>query len=103
MGIAPAGIDKPNTGDQHLLIDATLSNEELKRPIPSDANHVHFDGGQTETMVTLAPSQHPLQLVLGDWTHIPFTPPIMSSIVPGLPRARHDPMRPNRWRDMFRP
>jgi hypothetical protein len=81
MGVAPAGIDKPNTGHHHLVIDTTLSPEELKAPIASDAKHVHFGGGQTETTVTLPPGRHTLQLVLGDWTHIPFSPPIMSSVI----------------------
>jgi len=81
MGVAPAGVEKANTGHHHLLIDATLSPDELKQPIPSDPKHVHFGGGQTETMVTLPPGQHTLQLVLGDWTHIPFNPPIMSPVI----------------------
>ena len=81
MGIAPAGVDKPKTGHHHLIIDATLSPEELKQPIPADAKHVHFGGGQTETTVTLPPGQHTLQLVLGDWSHIPFDPPIVSAVI----------------------
>jgi hypothetical protein len=81
MGVAPAGVDKPNTGHHHLIIDATLSPEELKEPIASDAKHVHFGGGQTETMVTLPPGKHTLQLVLGDWSHVPFNPPIVSAVV----------------------
>jgi hypothetical protein len=81
MGVAPAGVDKPNTGHHHLIIDATLSPAELKEPIASDAKHVHFGGGQTETMVTLPPGRHTLQLVLGDWSHIPFNPPIMSPVI----------------------
>ncbi len=81
MGIAPAGVDKPKTGHHHLIIDATLSPEEMKQPIPADAKHVHFGGGQTETMVTLPPGKHTLQLVLGDWSHIPFDPPIMSPVI----------------------
>src|SRR5271156_3115042 len=81
MGVAPAGVEKPNTGHHHLIIDATLSPDELKQPIPSDSTHLHFGGGQTETMVTLPPGQHTLQLVLGDWTHIPFNPPIMSLVI----------------------
>jgi hypothetical protein len=39
MGVAPAGVEKPNTGHHHLIIDATLSPEELKEPIASDAKH----------------------------------------------------------------
>src|SRR6202167_975178 len=81
MGVAPAGIEKANTGHHHLLIDATLSADELKAPVPADVKHVHFGGGQTETMVTLPPGQHTLQLVLGDWSHIPFNPPIMSPVI----------------------
>ena len=78
MGVAPAGVEKPNTGHHHLLIDATLTPEQLKEPIPSDDNHKHFGGGQTEAMVTLPKGQHTLQLVLADWTHIPHVPPVMS-------------------------
>ena len=81
MGVAPAGVEKPNTGHHHLLVDATLSPDELKQPIPSDSKHLHFGGGQTETMLTLPPGRHTLQLVLGDWTHIPFNPPIMSPVI----------------------
>jgi len=81
MGIAPAGVERPNTGHHHLLIDTTLSPEELKQPIAMDARHLHFGGGQTETMLTLPPGQHRLQLELGDWSHVPFNPPIMSQII----------------------
>ncbi len=81
MGVAPAGVEKPNTGHHHLLIDATLTPEQLKEPIPSDDNHKHFGGGQTEAMVTLPKGQHTLQLVLGDWTHIPHVPPVMSETI----------------------
>jgi hypothetical protein len=81
MGVAPAGVDKPNTGHHHLIIDATLPPAELKEPIASDVKHLHFGGGQTETMVTLPPGQHTLQLVLGDWSHVPFSPPLMSPVV----------------------
>jgi hypothetical protein len=81
MGIAPAGVDKPNTGHHHLLIDTTLSPEELKQPIAADDKHKHFGGGQTETMLTLPSGKHTLQLELGDWSHIPFNPPIQSPVI----------------------
>jgi hypothetical protein len=79
MGVAPAGVEKPNTGHHHLIIDATLSGDELKAPIASDAKHMHFGAGQTEAMITLPSGQHTLQLVLGDWSHIPHVPPVMST------------------------
>jgi Domain of unknown function (DUF4399) len=81
MGVAPAGVDKPKTGHHHLIIDTSLSPQELKEPIASDAKHMHFGGGQTETMLTLPPGKHTLQLVLGDWSHIPFDPPLVSPVI----------------------
>lgn len=79
MGVAPAGVDdKENTGHHHLIIDEAIEGEELDEPIPSDDHHKHFGGGQTETTIELAPGEHTLQLVLGDWTHIPHNPPVMS-------------------------
>jgi len=78
MGVAPAGVEKPNTGHHHLLIDTKLTEEQMKQPIPADDTHKHFGGGQTEAMVTLTPGTHTLQLVLADWTHIPHAPPVMS-------------------------
>jgi Domain of unknown function (DUF4399) len=81
MGIAPVGVQNERTGHHHLLIDTKLSDEELKRPIAADAKHVHFGGGQTETTVTLPAGSHTLQLVLGDWSHIPHNPPVMSPVI----------------------
>jgi hypothetical protein len=81
MGVAPAGVEKPNTGHHHLLIDTTLTPEQAHEPIPADDRHLHFGGGQTETMLTLAPGRHTLQLVLGDWSHVPFNPPIVSPVI----------------------
>jgi hypothetical protein len=76
MGVAPAGVDKPNTGHHHLLIDADPPASD--EPIPNDRNHLHFGGGQTEAIVELPPGTHTLQLVMGDKDHIPHNPPLMS-------------------------
>jgi hypothetical protein len=76
MGVAPAGIEKANTGHHHLLIDAKLP--ALDEPIPNDFNHLHFGAGQTETTVELKPGRHTLQLLLGDENHVPHNPPVMS-------------------------
>ena len=77
MGVAPAGVEKENTGHHHLLIDLD-SPPPMDQPIPAYANHVHFGGGQTETTVELQPGTHTLQLLVGDQNHIPHDPPIMS-------------------------
>jgi Domain of unknown function (DUF4399) len=80
MGIAPAGVETPNTGHHHLLIDVTerLDPNEL---IPQDKKHLHFGAGQTEALVELPPGKHTLQLVLGDWSHHLFNPPVMSDVI----------------------
>ena len=78
LGVAPAGVEKPNTGHHHLLVDTTLSAEQMKGAIPADDTHKHFGGGQTEAMVTLPKGKHTLQLVLADWSHIPHAPPVIS-------------------------
>ena len=78
MGIAPAGTEVPNTGHHHLLIDTTLEGEALNEAIPMDEHHLHFGKGQTEASVELSKGQHTLQLVLGDWSHVPHKPPVMS-------------------------
>jgi hypothetical protein len=77
MGVAPAGIDMPNTGHHHLLIDVA-DFPDLNLPLPASKNVVHFGGGQTETQVTLEPGTHTLQLILGDQLHIPFKNPVIS-------------------------
>ena len=79
MEIAPAGVAKPNTGHHHLLIDTPLP--PLDQPIPSDFNHIHFGGGQTEAEITLPAGEHTLQLLLGDHAHIPHVPPVVSEII----------------------
>jgi hypothetical protein len=76
FGVAPAGVDKPNTGHHHLLIDVDLP--PLDQPIPNDKNHLHFGGGQTETVIELPPGKHTLQLLMGDANHVPHDPPVMS-------------------------
>ena len=78
-GVAPALVDKENTGHHHLLIDTELSEEEKAFAIPNDAQHMHFGGGQTETVLQLPAGQHTLQLVFGDMNHELHKPtPIMS-------------------------
>lgn len=75
-GVAPAGVTMPNTGHHHLFIDTV--DVTPGAPIPASPNHVHFGGGQTETVVELEPGSHTLMLVLGDHNHVPFSPSIQS-------------------------
>jgi len=75
-GVAPAGVQKANTGHHHLIVDAELP--PLDQPIPNDHNHLHFGLGQTEARLDLPPGRHTLQLLLGDENHIPHQPPLYS-------------------------
>ena len=78
-GIAPAGIDVDNTGHHHLLINVDEVNYSM--PIPSSKQHLHFGLGQTETILSLPPGKHKLQLILGDKYHVPHDPPLVSKII----------------------
>ncbi|WP_397450410.1 DUF4399 domain-containing protein [Pseudomonas sp. NA-150] len=77
MGVAPAGVDIPDTGHHHLLIDVKDQPAE-DAPIPATDNLKHFGKGQTETELTLAPGKHTLQLLMGDKGHIPLNPSVES-------------------------
>ena len=76
IGIAPAGIEKANTGHHHLIIDAPLP--PFDQEIPSDKNHLHFGAGQSEAIIELPPGKHTLQLLMGDFEHVPHNPPVYS-------------------------
>ena len=80
MGVAPAGVDIDNTGHHHLLID--MDNlPDLDQPLPKTENVKHFGGGQTETQLNLEPGKHTLQLLLGNYQHIPHDHPVLSEKV----------------------
>ena len=75
-GIAPAGIEKANTGHHHLLVDTDLP--PLDQEIPNDKNHLHYGLGQTEARLDLPPGRHTLQMLFADAGHVPHSPPLYS-------------------------
>lgn len=77
MEIVPAGNNKPMSGHHHLLLNVDVL-PDMKLPIPSDSNHLHFGKGQTETTLDLPKGKHTLQLLLGDYMHVPHTSPLIS-------------------------
>lgn len=85
MGVAPAGVEKENTGHHHLLIDrppfGEAEGDDMASGLPADDHHKHFGGGQTEVTLELAPGPHTLQLVLGDAAHVPLDPPVTSEVI----------------------
>ena len=74
MGVAPAGVDKPHTGHHHLIIDGELP----VAGVPMGTNVMHFGGGQTETTLHLEKGEHTLQLVMGNFMHVPLDPLVAS-------------------------
>ena len=80
MGVAPAGIDVANTGHHHLLIDST-ELPDTTQPLPANEHVRHFGKGQTETELTLSPGVHTLQLLMGNYLHIPHEQPVISETI----------------------
>jgi len=77
MTVAPAGTDEPNSGHHHLMIN----QEELPAldmPLPADSLHIHYGLGQTSAELDLPAGTHTLQIVLGNYLHIPHNPPVIS-------------------------
>lgn len=61
MDVVPAGTLQAQSGHHHLLVDTGLP--DLSKPIPADANHLHFGDGSTSTELTLSAGQHRLRLL----------------------------------------
>jgi len=76
MGVAPAGVDRANTGHHHIMIDG--GDELPKAGEPMTDNVKHFGGGQTEAELELDKGPRTLQLIIGDKNHAPHHPPIVS-------------------------
>ena len=79
FGVVPAGINLEFAGHHHLFVNSP--GIDYSKPIPADKNHLHFGKGQTETILDLEPGEYELQLVLGNYLHIPFNPSIESKTI----------------------
>lgn len=80
MGVAPAGVDLPATGHHHLLINEP-EGLDYSLPLPATDQVIHFGKGQTETVLELPPGKHTLQLLMGNFVHIPHTRPVKSELI----------------------
>lgn len=87
MGVAPAGVNVPDTGHHHLLVNLK-ELPGMKKPLPSNENVRHFGKGETETKVALPPGKHTLQLLLGNYLHIPHRPPVLSEKITVIVKDR---------------
>ena len=77
MTVVPAGENVPNSGHHHILIDQQ-ELPDMTQPLPATDQIIHFGLGQTETTLDLEPGEHTLQLVFGNYLHIPHDPPVIS-------------------------
>jgi len=86
-GVAPAGVEKEGTGHHHVLLNRAPFGEGeedawiAENGIPTDDNHLHFGGGQTEVTLDLPAGQHSIQLLLGDHNHVPHDPVVVSEVI----------------------
>lgn len=76
MGVCPKGVNMPNVGHHHLIIDTELP--PFDQEIPSDRQHLHYGAGETDARIELPPGKHSLQLLMGDYNHVPHDPPVYS-------------------------
>ncbi len=77
MEVVPAGTKKKNSGHHHLLLN--LENmPNLKAPLPSTQNIIHFGKAQKSTKLELKEGKHTIQLLFADHLHIPHDPPVLS-------------------------
>ncbi|MBS1730741.1 MAG: DUF4399 domain-containing protein [Bacteroidetes bacterium] len=79
IAIQPAGDIQEGFGHHHLLIDVGDSMV-AGQVIPTDAQHMHFGKGQTETEITLPPGKHVLTLQFADGAHRSYGSQLASSI-----------------------
>lgn len=77
MGVAPAGINLAGTGHHHLLINSE-DLPDMTGSLPATDQIRHFGGGQTEVQLELSPGTHSLQLLMGNYLHIPHNKPVLS-------------------------
>jgi len=78
MTIKPAGDMTEGTGHHHLIVDGKpVAKGQV---VPTDATHLHFGKGQTETELTLAPGLHTLTLQFADGAHQSYGPELSSTI-----------------------
>lgn len=79
--IVPAGDTTPGSGHHHIFLDADIS--PLGEPIPSvPGSIVHMgDASMSYTFENVAPGEHRLIAVVGDWQHVPLEPLVTDTVV----------------------
>jgi len=76
--VHPAGEVIEGTGHHHLIIDGSYVPEG--QVVPSDATHLHFGKGQTQTDVKLSKGEHTLTLQFANGKHESFGKSLSATI-----------------------
>ncbi len=76
--IAPLGELEKGKGHHHIVVNNGPVEEG--KVVPTDAQHIHFGKGQTETEMTLAPGKHKLTLQFADGAHRSYGPKLSHTI-----------------------
>lgn len=70
-GLAPiAQAGQGKSGHHHLLVNRDLPLN-FKQALPFNDQYIHFGKGQMETVLTLAPGEYTLRMLLADQKHLP--------------------------------
>ena len=70
-GLAPITKAVPQAGHHHLLVDRELPLD-FDKPLPFNAQYIHFGKGQMETVLDFKPGTYKLRLLLANDKHIPY-------------------------------
>lgn len=70
-GLAPITKVVQHAGHHHLLVDRDLPLD-FDKPLPFNAQYVHFGKGQMETVLDFPPGNYKLRLLLANDKHIPY-------------------------------
>jgi Domain of unknown function (DUF4399) len=71
FGLAPITKAVPQAGHHHLLVDRDLPLD-FDKPLPFNAQYIHFGKGQMETVLDFKPGTYKLRLLLANEKHIPY-------------------------------
>lgn len=78
MQVVPAGELVKGTGHHHLIIDADAT--EAGTVVPADETHIHFGGGQNETLLELSSGPHVLVMQFANGIHQSYGPQMAARI-----------------------
>ena len=68
--VEKAGEVVEGTGHHHVIVDGRFI--EKGKPVPVDATHIHYGGGQLEADIPLEAGEHTLTMQFANGAHISY-------------------------------